>query len=57
MIKYDAWVTKMGAVEDYAGMIDAVNSQKDRLHGPAVEDIWGGVTAKRFRPDPKRQMD
>ena len=47
----------MGAVEDYAGLIDAVNSQKERLQGPASEDIWGGMIAKRFRSDPKRQME
>ncbi|GIT45260.1 MAG: hypothetical protein Ct9H300mP11_31960 [Chloroflexota bacterium] len=38
-------------------MIDAVDSQKDRLHGPSGEDIWGGVNAKRFRHDPNRQME
>ena len=47
----------MGAVEDYAAMVAAVDSQKERLHGPPRPDIWGGVTAKRFRADPKREMD
>jgi len=47
----------MVAVEDYAAMIDAVISQKERLHGPPQPDIWGGETAKRFRADPKREMD
>ena len=47
----------MSAVEDYAAMIEAVDSQKERLQGPPLPDIWGGVTAKRFRADPKRQMD
>lgn len=47
----------MCAVEDYAAMIEAVVSQKERLHGPPIPDIWGGTTAKRFRADPKRQMD
>lgn len=47
----------MGAVEDYAALIDAVNSQRERLQGPPRPDIWGGVTAKRFRADPKREMD
>ena len=32
----------MGAVEDYAGLIDAVNSLCERLHGPPKEDFWGG---------------
>ena len=47
----------MGAVEDYAAMIEAVVSQNERLHGPPSPDVWGGVTAKRFRADPKREMD
>ena len=47
----------MGAVEDYASLIDKVNSQKERLQGPVSEDIWGGMIAKRFRSDPKRQME
>ena len=47
----------MGAVEDYGAMIEAVDSQKERLHGPAQPDLWGGATAKRFRADPKREMD
>ncbi len=47
----------MGAVEDYAGLIDAVNSQRERLQGPPNPDIWGGEIARRFRADPKRQME
>jgi len=47
----------MGAVEDYAGLIDAVNSQRERLQGPPKEDIWGGEIAKRFRADPRRVME
>ena len=47
----------MGAVADYAALIDAVDSQRERLQGPPGPDIWGGETAKRFRADPKRQMD
>ncbi len=47
----------MGAVEDYAAMVEAVDSQKERLQGPPGPDIWGGMTAKRFRADPKRQME
>lgn len=47
----------MGAVEDYEAMIEAVAAQKERLHGPPRPDVWGGATAKRFRADPKREMD
>ena len=47
----------MGAVEDYAALIDAVDSQRERLQSPLLPDFWGGVTAKRFRDDPKREMD
>ena len=47
----------MGAVEDYAALIDAVDSQRERLQGPLSSDVWGGETAKRFRADPKREMD
>ena len=54
---FDQSVIKMGAVEDYEDLIDAVNSQRERLQGPANGDIWGGRIAKRFRADPKRQME
>ena len=47
----------MGAIEDYSALIDAVESQKERLQGPQQPDLWGGEIAKRFRADPKRQMD
>ena len=47
----------MGAIEEYTALIDAAESQRDRLQGPIVADHWGGDTAKRFRDDPKRQMD
>ena len=47
----------MGAVADYAALIDAVDSQRERLQGPPGPDIWGGETASRFRADPKRQME
>ena len=47
----------MGALEDYAALIDAVESQRERLQGPQQPDFWGGETAKRFRADPNRQMD
>jgi len=47
----------MGAVADYAALIDGVNAQKERVQGPPLPDIWGGATAKRFRADPKRQME
>ena len=51
------WVEKMGAVADYAALIDAVNSQRERLHGPPRPDLWGGTNAQRFRADPKREME
>ena len=47
----------MSAIEEYTALIDAVESQRDRLQGPLVPDYWGGETAKRFRADPKRRMD
>jgi len=47
----------MSAVEDYAALLDVSDSQWERLQGPRKPDIWGGVTAKRFRADPKREMD
>lgn len=47
----------MGAVADYAALIDAVNAQKERVQGPPRPDLWGGEIAKRFRADPKRQME
>lgn len=47
----------MSAVADYAVLIDAVESQRERLQGPGQEDFWGGANAKRFRADAKRQME
>ena len=47
----------MGAIEDYSALIDAVESQRERLQGPATEDFWGGSNAKRFMADPKRGME
>lgn len=47
----------MGAVEDYAALLDVSDSQWERLQGPREPDLWGGLTAKRFRADPKRDMD
>jgi 2-polyprenyl-3-methyl-5-hydroxy-6-metoxy-1,4-benzoquinol methylase len=47
----------MGAIEDYSALIEAVESQRQRLQGPQQPDLWGGEIAKRFRADPKRQMD
>ena len=47
----------MGAIEDYSALINAVESQRERLQGPRQPDLWGGEIAKRFRADPKRQMD
>ncbi|MDA0263526.1 MAG: class I SAM-dependent methyltransferase [Chloroflexi bacterium] len=47
----------MGAVEDYAALIDQVGAQRERLQGPVASDFWGGANARRFRADPKRQLD
>ena len=47
----------MGAIEDYAALIEAVDAQRERLQGPRGADIWGGETAKRFRADPKRRLE
>mgnify|MGYP001161064436 FL=1 len=47
----------MGAIADYGALIEAVNSQNKRLKGPPQPDLWGGDIAKRFRADPKRQME
>ena len=47
----------MGALEEYSALIDAVESQRERLQGPRQPDLWGGAIAKRFRADPKRRMD
>ena len=47
----------MGAIEDYAALVEAVEFQRERLQGPFRPDIWGGEIAKRFRADPKREMD
>ncbi len=47
----------MGAIDDYSALIDAVESQRERLQGPQQPDLWGGEIAQRFRADPKRQMD
>ena len=47
----------MSAIEIYAALVDAADSQRERLQGPLGPDIWGGPVAKRFRGDPKREMD
>ena len=47
----------MGAIADYGALVEAVDSQKRRLQGPPQPDLWGGDIAKRFRADPKRQME
>ena len=48
----------MSAISDYAALIQAVESQRERLQGPLQrDDFWGGIIAERFRADPKRQMD
>jgi len=49
--------TYMSAIEEYSALIDAMESQRERLQGPQQPDLWGGKIAKRFRADPKRQMD
>src|SRR5919198_6664203 len=48
----------MTAAETYAARIDAVRTQRVRLHGaPPPSDPWGGSVAQRFRSDPHRQLD
>jgi len=47
----------MGAIADYTALVNAVESQRERLQGPNREDFWGGDIAKRFRADPKRKME
>lgn len=48
----------MDAVEDYAALIDAAKAQRERVHGGSVPaDRWGGTEARRFRDDPRRQLD
>lgn len=48
----------MGAAEDYAALIDAVNLQREQVHsGSPPADRWGGTTASHFREDPRRQLD
>ena len=47
----------MGAIADYTALVNAVESQRERLQGPKREDFWGGDIAKRFRADPKRKME
>ena len=43
--------------EAYAKRIDAVSTQRTRLHeGERQDDSWGGTTARRFRFDPHRQL-
>jgi SAM-dependent methyltransferase len=48
----------MTAAETYAARIDAVRTQRARLHGaPPPDDPWAGPTAQRFRADPHRPLD
>lgn len=48
----------MTAAETYATCIDAVNTQRARLHGEQPHsDPWGGPVARRFRYDPHRRLD
>ena len=42
--------------EAYAKRIDAVSTQRTRLHEEErQDDSWGGTTARRFRFDPDLQ--
>lgn len=46
------------AAQTYGAMVEAVNSQRDRLSGQVVEeDIWTGARAERFRSDPHREPE
>ena len=46
------------AAEIYSAQIDAMDAQIARLHGgPQNCDSWGGEGAKRFRYDPRRELD
>jgi hypothetical protein len=47
----------MTAAETYAACIDAVRTQRARLHGAQLQDPWGGPVARRFRYDPHRELD
>lgn len=47
----------MGAIEDYTALIEAADEQRERLKGPPLPDIWGGEAARRFRSDPRREME
>ena len=48
----------MTAAETYAARIDAVHTQRARLHGaPPPDDPWGGPVARRFRANPHRSLD
>src|SRR5207245_5748378 len=47
----------MTAAETYAACIDAVRTQRARLHGAQPQDPWGGAVAQRFRDDPHRELD
>ncbi len=50
--------TNMSAISDYTALVEAVESQRERLQGPVQrDDFWGGIIATRFRADPKRQME
>src|SRR5262245_32738224 len=48
----------MTAAETYAALIDAVNTQRLRIHGQQPpQDSFGGPVAQRFRADPHRNLD
>ena len=48
----------MDAAQTYASLVNSVNAQRERVHGKTAEgDSWGGLTARRFRFDPRRELD
>ena len=48
----------MTSAETYAAHLDAVQEQNARIYGPpAGGDVWGGASARRFRFDPRRELD
>ena len=48
----------MTAAETYSALVDAVISQRARIHGERPQtDPWSGPIARRFRHDPHRELD
>lgn len=46
------------AVEVYAALIETFNAQRERTQGGNLpQDTWGGAMARRFRADPRRELD